>query len=302
MAAATVAATDASRDRPVPDAPRPHPDGSTAVSDAASLLEAVDDLQSRADLLEAELEHAQRLTSLGTLAAIIAHELNNILTPVLNYAQLSLQASGDDAQRERALHKTVEGVRRASRITEAVLGFARRSDDEPAACDLREVIDETLACLGRDLARDSIELTLDVPPGLRVAMAPTPLQQVLLNLTLNAREAMLGGGGGLTISARRSTWNSADDPDADDGGGVREGVLVEVADTGHGMPPERVETLFTPFASHRRSDAERGRGAHRGVGLGLAVCRQLVESAGGEIACASEVGEGTTFTLRLPTA
>jgi len=286
----------------VPDVPSPQPDGPTAVSDAASLLETVDELQSRADLLEAELERAQRLTSLGTLAAIIAHELNNILTPVLNYAQLSLQAPGDDAQRERALRKTVEGVRRASRITEAVLGFARRSDDEPASSDLREVVDETLACLGRDLARDSIDLTLDAPRGLRVAMAPTPLQQVLLNLTLNARETMLGRGGTLTISARRSTWNtgSADDPDPDECGGVRECILVEVSDTGQGMPPERVETLFTPFASHRRSDDERRRGAHRGVGLGLAVCRQLVESAGGEIACASEVGEGTTFTLRLP--
>jgi len=168
--------------------------------------------------------------------------------------------------------------------------------------DLFEVVDETLACLGRDLARDSIDLTLDAPRGLRVAMAPTPLQQVLLNLTLNARETMLGRGGTLTISARRSTWNtgSADDPDPDECGGVRECILVEVSDTGQGMPPERVETLFTPFASHRRSDDERRRGAHRGVGLGLAVCRQLVESAGGEIACASEVGEGTTFTLRLP--
>jgi signal transduction histidine kinase len=257
------------------------------------LLAALDALQERIDGLEHELHHAQRLASLGTLAAIIAHELNNILTPVLNYAQLALHASDQPAQVDRALRKTVEGVRRAGRITEAVLGFAREGGDEPNACDVRAVIDDTLACLGRDVARDGIVLDLDAPGGLTAAIAPTPLQQVLLNLVLNGREAMLGGRGTLTISARRSTWNIADDT-------LIEGVEIVVRDTGKGIPADRLATLFEPFATSVRTDEERKQGAHRGVGLGLAVCRQLVEGAGGEIDCASTVGEGTAFTIRLP--
>jgi signal transduction histidine kinase len=257
------------------------------------LLAALDALQERIDGLEHELHHAQRLASLGTLAAIIAHELNNILTPVLNYAQLALHASDQPAQVDRALRKTVEGVRRAGRITEAVLGFAREGGDEPNACDVRAVIDDTLACLGRDVARDGIVLDLDAPGGLTAAIAPTPLQQVLLNLVLNGREAMLGGRGTLTISARRSTWNIAADT-------LIEGVEIVVRDTGKGIPADRLATLFEPFATSVRTDEERKQGAHRGVGLGLAVCRQLVEGAGGEIDCASTVGEGTAFTIRLP--
>jgi len=274
----------------VPD-PTPHRQAPTG----ETLLQALDDLHARTDALEAELQHAQRLASLGTLAAIIAHELNNILTPVLNYAQLALHASDKPEQAERALRKTVEGVRRASRITDAVLGFAREGGDEPHHCDVAAVIEETLACLGRDLARDAIVLEVDAPDGLTVAMAQTPLQQVLLNLVLNAREAMLGGRGTLFINARRSTWNTNGDT-------LIEGVEVVVRDTGKGIPAERLDTLFEPFATTIRSDAEREQGAHRGVGLGLAVCRQLVEGAGGEIACDSAVGEGTTFTIRLPGA
>lgn len=260
---------------------------------ADELLTALDALQARIDGLEDEVQHAQRLASLGTLAAIIAHELNNILTPVLNYAQLALHASDQPAQADRALRKTVEGVKRAGRITEAVLGFAREGGDEPDACDVRAVIDDTLACLGRDVARDGIVLELDAPEGLTAAIAPTPLQQVLLNLILNGREAMLGGRGTLAVSARRSTWNIADDT-------LIEGVEIVVRDTGKGIPADRLATLFEPFATSVRTDEERKQGAHRGVGLGLAVCRQLVEGAGGEIDCASTVGEGTTFTIRLP--
>jgi len=274
----------------VPD-PTPHRQAPTG----ETLLQALDDLHARTDALEAELQHAQRLASLGTLAAIIAHELNNILTPVLNYAQLALHASDKPEQAERALRKTVEGVRRASRITDAVLGFAREGGDEPARADVAEVVDETLACLGRDLARDAIVLEVDVPDRLSVAMPPTPLQQILLNLVLNAREAMLGGRGTLTIRARCSTWNTTTNT-------LIEGVEIVVRDTGKGIPAERLGTLFEPFATTIRSDAEREQGAHRGVGLGLAVCRQLVEGAGGEIACDSAVGEGTTFTIRLPGA
>lgn len=273
----------------MPD-PAPHqaPTGET-------LLKALEDLHARTDALEAELQHAQRLASLGTLAAIIAHELNNILTPVLNYAQLALHASDKPEQAERALRKTVEGVRRASRITDAVLGFAREGGDEPPRSDVADVIEETFACLGRDLARDSIVLERDVPQGLAVSMAPTSLQQVLLNLVLNAREAMLGGRGTMTVQARRSTWNTNEDT-------LIEGVEIAVRDTGKGISPERLATLFEPFATTIRTPEEREQGAHRGVGLGLAVCRQLVEGAGGEIACDSEVGVGTTFTIRLPLA
>ena len=141
------------------------------------------------DALRKELDHCCQLATLGTLTAGIAHEINNILTPVLAYAQLARSNPDDAALRAKALDRAVAGVQSASRITEAVLGFAR-SDDEAEHAIIAETIDSSFACLSRDPRRDGIRLVIDVDPALIVRIKPLALQQVLLNLILNSVSAL----------------------------------------------------------------------------------------------------------------
>ncbi|MFN7022716.1 MAG: hypothetical protein ACK4WH_15540, partial [Phycisphaerales bacterium] len=184
------------------------------------LLDRVDDVQSRIDQLNAMLEHSERLATLGTIAALIAHEFNNLLTPVMSYAQMALERPDDRELCLKALRKSASGAERAAAIASAILGFARddgRLDtgrgvgvggsDVPrgtsCACDVRRAVDEALSCLARDLGRDGIRLEVKVEEGLRAGMKPVALQHVVLNLVLNARNAMIPGGGTLTIRGRR---------------------------------------------------------------------------------------------------
>jgi signal transduction histidine kinase len=248
--------------------------------------------QVEADLatLRRELDHAHQLATLGTLTAGIAHEINNILTPVLAYAQMANANPGDEALRSKALAKTIAGVETASRIIEAVLGFAR-AEDGGGPANIADVIDSTLACLGRPPERDGITLIVKVDPDAQVCMQPLALQQVLLNLMLNAVAALRGKAGELRIDIAR-----------DDAGTTR----IRVADDGPGIPQEVAETLFEPFVTSR--SRRRGDGCSGGSGLGLAICQRLIEEAGGAIAVtpgwftsSTASGPGATFTITLPT-
>jgi signal transduction histidine kinase len=145
------------------------------------------------------------------------------------------------------------------------------------------VIDMTLQTLGRDLQKDRIRLTVSVDDDLTARCNPNQLEQVLFNLLLNARQAILPKPGSLTLEAEPAGDNA---------------VILRVRDNGPGITPANLERIFTPFFSTKRNADRPDR---RGIGLGLAVCRQMVESWGGEINVESTVGEGTTFTLTLPT-
>jgi signal transduction histidine kinase len=144
------------------------------------------------------------------------------------------------------------------------------------------VIDEAIGCLARDPKKDGIEVIVDCP-DLRVAMSPLNLQQVLLNLFLNAKQAMRRKGGELRVSVRAEA-------------GL---VKITVADTGPGIPEQVMARLFEPFVTHRpTTDA----GERKGTGLGLCICRDLVRAAGGAIEVASDPGRGASFELTLPKA
>lgn len=254
-----------------------------ATFDQERMLSRIDGLQDQVRRLEGDLERSHRLATLGLLAGSIAHEFNNVLTPVLSYAQMALATPEDMDLCRKALRKAADGTEKAAQIAAAMLGFLR---DDPGAvsADVRAVVEDTLRCLGRDLFREGIALDISVPRGTEVAMRPVALEQVLMNLILNAVEALRpprGGGGSLRITAEK----------------VDKDIRISVEDTGCGMPAELVGRIFQPFVT-----VGGGEGRRTGTGLGLTICKRLVEEAGGTIGVESAEGVGTVFRVVAPGA
>lgn len=231
--------------------------------------------------LHSQLGQFQALANLGMVSAMIAHEMNNILTPLGNYAQLALNHPDDRALTEKTLQKTVLNSRRASKILESMLAMATGKEQAKGPCRLKEMVDEIFMCLARDFSKDKIEVRVEIDEKLEAFAEGVCLQQVLMNLILNAREAMLPRGGTLTISAAR-------DSDA---------VSIAVSDTGCGIEPGNIEKVFEAFFTTKTSESDCRR---TGAGLGLAFCRRVVDSHGGEISVESEAGKGTQFRISLP--
>ena len=255
-------------------------------------LERCDALRDRLREIEAELEHTHRLAMLGTLVGSIAHEINNILTPVVSYAELAKLHPDDAELGAKALARASAGAEQAARIARAILDLARRAEDAggqdaPPEADIAATIDQVLLCMTRDPGRDAPAIRVQVEPGCAAAIDSTALQQVLLNLLLNAIRAIGSGGG--RIDVRGSTWNSP-------GGDAM--VRVEVEDEGCGMDERTLERIFEPFVSGRSGETS----GPPGTGLGLSTSRQLIERFGGTIAARSQVGTGTMFTITLPRA
>ncbi len=238
-------------------------------------------LEAQLGELKSQVHQAQQLAGLGTAAATIAHEMNNLLTPILAYSQAALSA-GDTALQEKALKVTVKNVRMLVAMSERVLEISAARSSSPELVSVREVTEDALASLCRDLSKDGIVTKLDIDESLQVWSDPLHLQQVLFNLFLNAREAMVSSRSGrLTVSAA-----SRDDK-----------VVIEVRDTGVGIEPELLGFIFDPLTTSK--PAQRN-GRHRCGGLGLSLCRDLIEENGGSIRVSSEPGAGTTFTIALP--
>lgn len=237
----------------------------------------LDRLQAEIDRLRGQLAESHRLSMLGIAAGMIAHEVNNILTPVLGYAKAALARPEDAALVRKALERSASAAKRASGIAEAVLAVAKGGGVQPDECEIAVCITTALQNLGRELNQDGITVSIEVPAGRRVAISATALEQILLNLLLNAREAMMPGGGELTVRVREcSTWNTH--------------ATIEISDTGKGIPLHLRDRVFEPFVSSR------------GSGLGLALCRTLVEAAGGSIRVEPRQGGGTTVVVELQTA
>ncbi len=225
------------------------------------------------------LSQLQRLSTMGTLTATVIHEVNNLLTPVISYAQLALTKPDDKALSDKAHRKAIEATERVSQLCSTLLGYAR-DDEDGITSDLRSVIESAIACLGRGLEKDGIELILDVPP-IEVAMAASSLEQVLVNIVLNARKAMAEQGGTLTIRAHVNNDH----------------IDLDISDTGPGIPPEVADRLFEPFVTYSTNPQL---DEHKGTGLGLSVCRDLITAAGGRITADSQPNQGATFHLTLP--
>jgi signal transduction histidine kinase len=255
--------------------------GKDAVSnfDERQMLGRLLHIQGEVQGLDRQLQRANRLMSLGTLTGIIAHELNNILTPILSYSQLALKDPQDEALVSKALERAVEGSQHASEIVAAILGFVRETKENHST-RVADVVNDALRCLARDPKKDGLEFICEIEGEIAVAMPPVLLVQVLVNLILNAQQAMTRGRGRL----RLRSWRQDEDT-----------ACITVADNGCGIEPELMERIFEPFVSYRNRPSD-----DVGTGLGLTVCKQAVEEVGGRISVESTVGRGTTFTLQLP--
>jgi signal transduction histidine kinase len=235
------------------------------------------------DALRRQVIALQRISSLGVLAGGVFHELNNALTPILNYAKLGLR-NPDPAYRERALTQIVEAAQRAATITRSMLGLSRPggSLDHREPTDMLRLVREVIGLVEKDMAKHRVRLDVKLAGEPRARVHPAQIQQVLLNLLINARQAMPEGGTvrvrlGLDASGRRAE--------------------LSVTDTGVGIAPGDLRRIFEPFYSTKTSPDAAGQG---GTGLGLAVCRDIVEAHHGRLRAESRLGQGSTFTLILP--
>jgi signal transduction histidine kinase len=233
------------------------------------------------DQLRQQLLQAQRLSSMGALASSVAHEFNNILTTIINYAKLGLRTQGDDAARTEALEKILKGSQRAATIVSSMLGFARNNATQRQMTDLTKLIEEVLILTEKDLSKHHVHVEQRFQGRVLAPVVPGQIEQILLNLIINARQAMPRGGR-LRIELRENQQTQM--------------AEIRVSDTGVGIPPEQLRLIFEPFYTTKEPD-ENG---HGGNGLGLSVCRQIIEQHQGRIRVESVVGKGSTFTVKLP--
>jgi PAS domain S-box-containing protein len=236
------------------------------------------DVSERHDL-EARLGQAQRLESVGRLAGRIAHDFNNHLTAIRGYAEL-LQATLEDHERRRDVAEIQRAADRAASLVGQLLAFSRRQMLRPVVLDLNRLVEELTPMLRRLIGED-VELVTQLDPDLgHVRADPSQLEQVILNLAVNARDAMPSGGQ-LTIETR----NGRDR-------GSASFVTLRVTDTGTGMDAATLAHAFEPFFTTR--------GESGGTGLGLATVYGIVTQSGGRILAESDQGDGATFTIHLP--
>lgn len=253
----------------------------TLVQNTATHEEKLVALTDEVEALRRQLRHAQRLAAVGTMAAMVAHEFNNILTPIINYAQL---AKSNPAMVKKAITRASEGGLRASEICKALLGLTREQSGEACEENLANLIEEVLAAMARPPQRDNIELVMDVPKDMTIITRRCELQQVFLNLIINARTVLLKKAGPRRIEFTVHQEGSA--------------LAVDVCDNGAGIAPEIIDRIFEPFFSTLPESEDQS----DGHGLGLAICREILSSMDGQITVASTPAEGATFTVRLPLA
>lgn len=230
--------------------------------------------------LREQLLQAQKLSSVGALASSVAHEFNNILTTIINYAKLGLK-SPHDGERLAALERILKAGHRAAAITSSMLGFARRNSQRRELTDIVALVEEVLVLTQKDLQQHRIQVITSFVDRPKAPVVAGQIEQVLLNLVINARQAMPRGGT-LHIDVRTNPQTNM--------------VEIRVADTGCGIPAEQLRLIFEPFYTTKRPDDH----GHGGTGLGLSVCRQIIEQHQGRIRVESLLGKGSAFTVKLP--
>jgi signal transduction histidine kinase/CheY-like chemotaxis protein len=256
--------------------------------DPARVVGVITDVTERR-LLELQLRQSQKMEALGQLAGGVAHDFNNLLTAIMGYGRFALETAGDAAQRHD-LEEIVKAASRAASLTKQLLAFSRRHMVETVVLDLNLLIVDMVTMLRRMIGED-IELSTTLAAGLSHVRADrSQLEQVVMNLVINARDAC-GTGGRIRLATQEVDVDSAlaaRTPGLNRGGYV----TLSVADNGVGMNEETKSKLFEPFFTTK----PRG----QGTGLGLATVYGIVVQSGGAIRVESETGEGSTFIVYLP--
>jgi len=239
----------------------------------------MDDITERVEL-EGQLSQADKLSSIGLLAAGVAHEVNTPLAVISSYTQMLAKQLQGDPQKSGLLEKITRQTFRASEIVNNLLNFSRTSGTEFADVDVNKIILDTLALLEHQFKTAKIQVRSELIPAISPIQGnPGRLQQVFLNLFLNAKDAMPGGG---TLSVATSNGDL---------------VSVRVSDTGSGIAPENVHRIYDPFFTTKTAPKE---GQNRGTGLGLSVTYGIIQEHAGKIRVESHPGSGTTFALDFP--
>jgi len=240
--------------------------------------------------LEAQLQQAQKMEAVGTLAGGVAHDFNNLLQAILGYSDLLLMSKKEGEKDWHELQQIKKAGLRAKELTSQLLTFSRKAESKPKPLDLNHEVEEVVKLLERTIPK-MIEIELNLSHSLNVIMGDSfQLGQVLMNLAVNARDAMPDGGkliietNNIDLDEKYSRFHL----------GVNPGkyVLLSMSDTGHGMDGETIGHIFEPFYTTKQ--------VGRGTGLGLAMVYGIVKKHGGYITCYSEPNQGTTFKLYFP--
>jgi signal transduction histidine kinase len=231
--------------------------------------------------LQEQLMQAQKLTAIGELTGTITHEFNNILMTIINYAKLGLRHA-DDETRTKSFDKILMAANRAAKVTGTILGMARNRKPGFEPTQLKPIIEDALMLLEKEMNKYRISVEKELNDVPEILADGNQIQQVLLNLLINARQAMPNGG---KLNIRLDF-----DP-------VSKMVTLLVRDNGTGIPQEKLRHIFDSFYTTKTGPDASGKG---GTGLGLATCRNIVEAHSGKIRVNSTVGKGTAFTVMFP--
>ncbi len=262
-----------------------------AAGQAKSILLVNTDITEKKQL-EAQFLRAQRLESLGTLASGIAHDMNNILTPILAASQLLPMRLPDVDERSRSLMRMLEeSAKRGTALVQQILSFGRGSDGTRSSVQIGYILAEVVRVMRQTFPKSiDISLNLETTKLWPIFADATQLHQVLMNLTINARDAMPHGGT-LSIAADNLVLDE-NYVRMNDDARIGSYVVVTVADTGTGIPPEILEHIFDSFFTTKAPD--------KGTGLGLSTTLSIITSHGGFVTVDSQVGQGTRFKVYLP--
>ncbi|MGY8768091.1 MAG: sensor histidine kinase [Pirellulales bacterium] len=238
-------------------------------------------LEEQVQILQQRLIEAQKLTALGELLGTTTHEFNNVLMSVINYAKMGLRHK-DEPTRTKCLDKILTAGNRAAKITTGILGMAKNRGNRLEPTDLSTIIADCMTLLEKEMSRYRVSVELKIAEVPEAVANGNQIQQVLMNLMINARQAMPDGG--------QLIIKLASDP-AD---GM---VNLMVRDSGSGIPADQLPKIFDPYFSTKSGPDESGKG---GTGLGLSACRDIIEAHQGKIRVQSSPGVGTAFTIRIP--
>lgn len=237
-------------------------------------------LSQQIENLQIQISRLQQMASLGELVGTTTHEFNNYLMTIINYAKIGMRHK-DDESRDRAFQKIHDAGIKAAEITKVILGSARNRSDKLEPTDLKVIVEQAILLLEREMRKYRINLETQLESVPAVMANGNQIQQVLINLLVNARQA-LDIGGQINVSLHHPKDSSV--------------VELQVKDNGQGMPREVLTRIFDPQFSTKSGPDETGKG---GTGFGLYNCRQIIEAHRGKIRVESSPGNGTCFTIML---